>query len=765
MRLFRRWKARKDDPIMSNTETVGTLAVVAKVDLSQINQGLADAQRAILQFGTKADASFAPVGEALKNLRGKTQDLVNSMAPAPAVTGQLARAVDKLKASVNPLGAAMDKFNRQMAEADRLFEKGAISAIEYTQAVSVLTERMEANMAMQGRMVVAHSRGGKAARVQAGEMLNLSRQFADIGVTAAMGMSPLMILIQQGPQIADIFAGMAARGLNVSTAMRAMAASTMTAMRAMAAATMAAAAPFAPLIAAAAAVAAVIGGSLAIAANKINKDVGDLTKGMGLTAEQMERVTKKSVTMGDVAVGVFKVLGEDLRNFFAPFTTFIGDKFKELTQVLGQMAKELAQVLGQMAEVFLNNTWFMIKTTAGSLVGLFQGVKASFSLLGPAIGDITTQAMNFVIAALEGALNNIRAKINILISMANAAAAAVGITAKLPTLPEMALGRLDNKNLGAASKAGEAFGTAFNKGMASTMKSMDKGLEAYGDRVSDAAVKRRQDQIRKQAEKAPKASAGGGSGRSGRSRGADNDNVPKMQPLKSVDLKDLSKISTSGVEEFIREFDKGQAEIQAAFAASIRGGLEAGMRGGIPGVIDYLGNRLKTKLLDSLANDLAAIFSTGTGGSVNTSAGGKINGLLTSISSIFSRGGPSVTGPGSSTGGIIATAAKIGSALFGIPGFASGTTYAPGGLALVGERGPELVNLPRGSRVNTASQTAAMSGNVVQHFHVNAQGAVLAAELRNEMQVIGIRSAMVGAQGGAMRARSQAQRSNWDRFA
>jgi len=31
--------------------------------------------------------------------------------------------------------------------------------------------------------------------------------------------------------------------------------------------------------------------------------------------------------------------------------------------------------------------------------------------------------------------------------------------------------------------------------------------------------------------------------------------------------------------------------------------------------------------------------------------------------------------------------------------FASGTNYAPGGLALVGERGPELVNLPRGSQV------------------------------------------------------------------
>ncbi|WP_052761964.1 phage tail tape measure protein [Aurantiacibacter luteus] len=34
-----------------------------------------------------------------------------------------------------------------------------------------------------------------------------------------------------------------------------------------------------------------------------------------------------------------------------------------------------------------------------------------------------------------------------------------------------------------------------------------------------------------------------------------------------------------------------------------------------------------------------------------------------------------------------------------IPRFANGTNFAPGGLSLVGERGPELVNLPRGSQV------------------------------------------------------------------
>jgi tape measure domain-containing protein len=61
----------------------------------------------------------------------------------------------------------------------------------------------------------------------------------------------------------------------------------------------------------------------------------------------------------------------------------------------------------------------------------------------------------------------------------------------------------------------------------------------------------------------------------------------------------------------------------------------------------------------------------------------------------------------------------INGALSGLPGspkihlprFARGTNFAPGGLALVGEEGPELVNLPRGSQVKTAAQTRqALSG-------------------------------------------------------
>lgn len=94
--------------------------------------------------------------------------------------------------------------------------------------------------------------------------------------------------------------------------------------------------------------------------------------------------------------------------------------------------------------------------------------------------------------------------------------------------------------------------------------------------------------------------------------------------------------------------------------------------------------------------------------------------------------------------------------------FATGTEHAPGGTALVGEEGPELVSLPRGSRVTTAAETRRMlAGNdnaapaVHNHFHL--EGAVLTQDLVDQMNVIGNVAATRGAAGGA--AVSQAQAS------
>lgn len=53
-----------------------------------------------------------------------------------------------------------------------------------------------------------------------------------------------------------------------------------------------------------------------------------------------------------------------------------------------------------------------------------------------------------------------------------------------------------------------------------------------------------------------------------------------------------------------------------------------------------------------------------------------------------------------------------------LPGYASGTDFHPGGLAIVGEKGPELVNLPRGSQVIPNTELPMMGGDIHQTVNV-----------------------------------------------
>lgn len=69
---------------------------------------------------------------------------------------------------------------------------------------------------------------------------------------------------------------------------------------------------------------------------------------------------------------------------------------------------------------------------------------------------------------------------------------------------------------------------------------------------------------------------------------------------------------------------------------------------------------------------------------------------------------------------------SLASLFKGLPGFAMGTNSAPGGLAMVGERGPELVNLPRGAQVipNNVLKTGFGNGvNSTVSISIDARGA------------------------------------------
>lgn len=74
-----------------------------------------------------------------------------------------------------------------------------------------------------------------------------------------------------------------------------------------------------------------------------------------------------------------------------------------------------------------------------------------------------------------------------------------------------------------------------------------------------------------------------------------------------------------------------------------------------------------------------------------------------------------------------------------IPGFANGTPSAPGGLAIVGERGPELVNLPQGSQVipNHRINSMGEQGGVTVNFNpvIDNRGASAEAVARTEQSL------------------------------
>lgn len=103
----------------------------------------------------------------------------------------------------------------------------------------------------------------------------------------------------------------------------------------------------------------------------------------------------------------------------------------------------------------------------------------------------------------------------------------------------------------------------------------------------------------------------------------------------------------------------------------------------------------------------------------------------------------------------------IGS-LFGIPGFANGTNYAPGGLAIVGERGRELVNLPRGSQVIPNGQTEALmaSRKVDVTVGIDPRNGNLTAFVNGQIAA----TAPAIAQAGAAMAQGQLSQRSQRRF-
>jgi len=111
--------------------------------------------------------------------------------------------------------------------------------------------------------------------------------------------------------------------------------------------------------------------------------------------------------------------------------------------------------------------------------------------------------------------------------------------------------------------------------------------------------------------------------------------------------------------------------------------------------------------------------------------------------------------PGSS-GSILQT-------VFNLPAHAMGTNFAPGGLSIVGENGPEILNIPQGSQVIPNNLLGSLSslGNqrastpvVIQGPSFNLSGAVVTQDLLDQMHAISRNHSAQAAAAAVQTARS-----------
>ncbi len=126
--------------------------------------------------------------------------------------------------------------------------------------------------------------------------------------------------------------------------------------------------------------------------------------------------------------------------------------------------------------------------TIGTFQGAFDAMVVIWSNLPRAIGDLTIQAANALIAGLESMLNGAVDGINSLLEGVNAGLAAIGIKRAIELVPDVDLGRIENEFAGAASRAGNAARDAFAAAFETdTFARPDFGLSAFAEDARAAA--------------------------------------------------------------------------------------------------------------------------------------------------------------------------------------------------------------------------------------------------------------------------------------
>jgi hypothetical protein len=591
---------------------------------------------------------------------------------------------------------ALDELTNSAAKAQAA-TSGVTSASNTAAAASTKlgASASAATTALRGEAIAAQNASralmmhGTAASKSAVNVGNLAAQFQDIGVTLAMGMSPLQIALQQGTQIAAVLGPMGAAG----------------AVRGLGAALLSVISPISlitiGLVAAGAAAAQYFFGINSESSNaeanlaKQEAMIGRVADKWGTAVPALREYVDQLQRANDVSdlqtVGGLKV-AEDLASINAALDAFIGknedavnainmayDATGRSTEALSRFAAswlDLEQKIrnGTATEQDFVNATSLMRSAVASSGGDLDAFGTGFETLASRIMSS--------IAALQRFQEQMRVSLN------------AGIAAQA-SIQNMTTGQINNPNLPDPNFRLPGEGPVPGsrplielEGPYSVASGSSATQSAY-----DSATKSMAEQTRAlQAQTAAQAALNPlindyGFAMTKAKAAADllaaaERDKKAITPELTADINAQATALAAATAAQARQTEavnNAKAAMEAAkgaatgFLSTMRQGLIAG-----EGWWRSFGNAAMS-VLDKIMSAMETSF---------------VNSLFTS----------------SATGGV---------GIFGkLFGFAGGTDFAPGGMAVVGERGPEIVNLPRGSQVIPNHRIGSVAAN--QNIHVTS---------------------------------------------
>ncbi|MBX4870576.1 phage tail tape measure protein [Rhizobium bangladeshense] len=184
----------------------------AAADLEKLTSAAARTQQSVGKLENEVEQlgdALGKAGQGAGKLKPPIDDLGRSFGSQDEHVRAFRMEVERLTLKYQPLAKATRDYEAAIGEIDRAHKLGVINAQQMTLALDrerQAYERLKTSATTAGAAVKAanSNRGG----AQSFNSANAAFQFQDIAVTAAMGMNPLMIGLQQGTQLAAVVGSM-----------------------------------------------------------------------------------------------------------------------------------------------------------------------------------------------------------------------------------------------------------------------------------------------------------------------------------------------------------------------------------------------------------------------------------------------------------------------------------------------------------------------------------------------------------------------------